>query len=85
MKLRNSVTWYASCVKDGLSKHSTLSWDALKEKTVRSYLILHWWGDALRRVLMYSECMEMYGVPGRSVLRKKGARVQIPSLASKSS
>ena len=39
-------------------------------------------GDALRRVLMYSGSMEMYGVPGRSVLRKKDTRVRIPSLAS---
>jgi hypothetical protein len=31
---------------------------------------------------MYSGCMEMYGVPGRSVLRKKDARVRIPSLAT---
>ena len=69
-------------MKDGLSKHLTLSWDALKDKSVRSYLILQWWGDALRRVLMYSGCMEMYGVPGRSVLRKKDTRVRIPSLAS---
>jgi hypothetical protein len=45
-------------------------------------LRLHWWGDALRRVLMFSGGMEMYGVPGRSVLRKKDARVRIPSLAS---
>ena len=43
---------------------------------------MDWWGDALRRVLMYSGGMEMYGVPGRSVLRKKDARVRIPSLAS---
>jgi len=67
---------------DGLSKYTTRSWDALIGLYVRSDLILHWWGDALRRVLMYSGGMEMYGVPGRSVLRKKDARVRIPSLAS---
>jgi hypothetical protein len=81
MKLRIYL-WYASNSKDGLSKHTTRSWDALIGLYVRIDLILHWWGDALRRVLMYSGGMEMYGVPGRSVLQKKDTRVRIPSLAS---
>jgi hypothetical protein len=72
-------------VKDGFSKQLIDSWDALNRSFVRFDLRLHWWGDALRRVLMYSGSMEMYGVPGRSVLRKKDARVRIPSLALKSS
>ena len=81
MKLRIYLR-YASFTKDGLSKHTTRSWDALIGLCVRIGLILHWWRNALRRVLMYSGGMEMYGVPGRSVLRKKDARVRIPSLAS---
>lgn len=81
MKLR-IYSWYASNAKDGFSKHTTRDWDALIGLCVKFDLKLYWWGDALRRVLMYSGGMEMYGVPGRSVLRKKDARVRIPSLAS---
>ena len=81
MKLRIYL-WYASNSKDGLSKHITRSWDALIGLYVRFDLRLHWWGDALKRVLMNSGSLEMYGVPGRSAVRKESARVRIPSLAS---
>ena len=64
MKLR-IYPWYASCVKDCFSKHMTHSWDALNGSYVKSCLILHWWGDAPRRVLMYEVDLGMYGVPGR--------------------
>ena len=84
MKLR-IYSWYASCAKDGFSEHINQSWDALIGLYVKFNLKLHWWGDALKRVLMYSRSMEMYGVPGRSAVRKESARVRIPSLASKSS
>ena len=81
MKLR-IYPWYASSAKDGFSKHISHSWDALIGLYVKFNLRMWWWGDALRRVLVYSGSMEMYGVPGRSVLRKKDARVRIPSLAT---
>ena len=70
MKLR-IYPWYASCVKNCFSKHMTHSWDALNGSYVKSCLILHWWGDALRRVLMYEvdwACMVSLG--GRSCENK---------------
>ena len=63
--------WYASNAKDGFSKHTNRDWDALIGMCVRFDLRMYCWGDALRRVLMYSGGMEMYGVPGRSVLERR--------------
>ena len=47
------------------SKPYILSWDALNSIYCKELFDITLVGDAPRRVLMFSGCMEMYGVPGR--------------------